>query len=143
MKLVIRTKRKTSRVFQNKAGWKTIAEREIYFRSSWEVRIAEYLQFLKEREEIKEWEHEPQTFWFEGIKRGVCSYKPDFKVIKKDGSHFWVEVKGYMDAKSRTKIKRFKKYFPNEELVVWDKKWFIKNLSRIPRHGCGLKLENT
>lgn len=89
------------------------------------------MQFLKETCQIKEWEHEPKTFWFEEIRRGVRSYLPDFKVTKNDGKHYWVEVKGYMDSKSKTKIKRFKKYYPEEELHVLDSVWFIKNLNVI------------
>jgi len=116
-----------SRVFQAQFGWRTIGERRIYFRSKWEWQYAVYLEFTKDREIIKEWEYESQTFWFEKIKRGVRSYKPDFKVIENDGSHYWVEVKGYMDTKSMTKIKRFKKFYPKEKLVVIDQKWFISN----------------
>lgn len=95
-------------------------------RSTWEVKFAQHLQQLKHLGHICEWEYEPQTFWFEGIKRGVCSYKPDFKVTMNDSTHHWIEVKGYMDRRSLTKIKRFKKYFPNEELIVIRKDWFIK-----------------
>ncbi len=51
----------------------------------------------------------------------------DSKVTYMEGFHYWVEVKGYMDSKSQTKIKRFQKYFPNETLFVIDKKWFKKN----------------
>jgi hypothetical protein len=107
--------------------WRTICGRRLYFRSNWEYRYALYLQYLKDQGKIKEWEHEPRTFWFEAIKRGVRSYLPDFKVTSLDDTHFWVEVKGYMDAKSNTKIKRFKKYYPDEKLVVMTGDWFKKN----------------
>lgn len=73
---------------------------------------------------IKGWEHEPKCFWFNEIKRGTRSYLPDFKVSLHDGSHYWVEVKGYFDSKSLTKIKRFRKYYPQEKLVVVSKEWF-------------------
>jgi hypothetical protein len=79
---------------------------------------------MKEHGIIKDWEYEPQTFWFYKIKRGVRSYKPDFKVIENNGFQYWAEVKGYMDSKSITKIKRFRKYYPKEPLVVIDHKWF-------------------
>lgn len=75
---------------------------------------------------IKTWEHEPQIFWFNEIKRGTRSYLPDFKVTLSDGSHYWVEVKGYFDSKSLTKIKRFHKYYPGEKLIVVSKEWFNK-----------------
>ena len=56
---------------------------------------------------------------------------PDFKVLKDEKTHFWVEVKGFMDSKSKTKIKRFRKYFPEEELVVVDSKWYRANAKRL------------
>lgn len=83
---------------------------------------------MKEKGLINDWEHEPKTFWFETIKRGVRSYLPDFKVHNPDGTHYWIEVKGYMDQRSRTKIKRFAKYYPDERLVVYDKEWLKKNI---------------
>lgn len=111
----------------SKAEWRTIGDKEKYFRSNMEANYARTLQFLKECGRIIEWEHEPETFYFEGIKRGTNNYKPDFKVIESKEYHYWVEVKGYYDAKSITKIKRFKKYFPNEKLILIDKRWFLRN----------------
>jgi hypothetical protein len=96
------------------------------------VNFAKYLEFLKGKNQIKEWLFEPQTFWFNAIKRGVRSYMPDFKVIRNDGSHYWVEVKGYMDAKSQTKIKRFHKYYPEEKLHVITAEWFKKQKNDFP-----------
>jgi len=77
-----------------------------YFRSSWEANMARYYNFVG----IK-WEFEPKTFIFDTIKRGSVSYTPDFYLPEEDR---WVEVKGWMDAKSKTKLKRFKKYYPEE-----------------------------
>jgi len=113
-----------SRVFLAHQEWHEIGGKRIFFRSRWEHEYAKHLERLKEVKAIKEWEHEPQTFWFEKIRRGTRSYLPDFKIIYWDESHSWVEVKGYMDNKSRTKIKRFRKYYPNERLVIVDGEWF-------------------
>lgn len=110
-----------------KSGWRTINGQEYYFRSTWEANYARYLDFLVTSDSIQWWEYEPETFWFEKIKRGTRSYLPDFKIYNADGSHHWVEVKGYMDAKSKTKIKRFHKYYPKEKLIVVDKTWFKEN----------------
>lgn len=114
-----------------KQEWKVIDGRRIFFRSRWEFRYALYLQLLKEKGEIKDWQHEPKTFWFEGIKRGTNNYKPDFLVIHKNDSEEWVEVKGYMDSKSATKIKRMAKYFPQIKLRVVDKSFFSKNAKNL------------
>jgi len=78
----------------------------VYFRSSTEANQARYFKFLK----IK-FQYEQKTFLFPGIRKGTVSYTPDFYLPSEDR---WVEVKGFMDPKSKTKLKRFKKYYPDE-----------------------------
>lgn len=126
-KLLKISRRTKARVFQNQAEWKVIGGKKNYYRSKWEWQYALYLQFIKEQGLILEWLHEPHTFWFDKIKRGVRSYKPDFKITEPDGTHYWAEVKGFMDSKSHTKLSRFKRYYPKEKMVVIDHKWFINN----------------
>lgn len=84
-----------------------------------------YLEWQRTMKVIKSWRHEPKTFWFLKIKRGVRSYKPDFGVKDATGKSYWVEVKGWMDSRSATKLKRMKKYYPKEDVRLVDKKWFI------------------
>lgn len=110
-----------------KQGWKTVGRRKCYFRSDWEYQFCLALDLLKCKGEIRDWEYEPKTFWFLEIKRGVRSYKPDFRVTRNDGSQYWIEVKGHMDDKSKTKLKRFKKYYPNEQLQLIQQDWFMRN----------------
>ena len=105
-----------------KKGMVRIGGKEMYARSGWEANIATYFEFLKQKGEIKEWEHEPYCFWFENIKRGVRSYLPDFKITKNDDTTYFVEVKGYLDARSAVKIKRMAKYYPAVRLELIDKK---------------------
>lgn len=95
----------------------------MYFRSAWEANYARYLNWLQSRGEIDGWEYEPETFWFEAIKRGVRSYRPDFRISEKGKSYF-VEVKGWMDPKSRTKLRRMKKYHPTVEVRLVDAKQY-------------------
>lgn len=121
-----------SKPCRSKQAWREIGKSKFYFRSEWEYKFAQYLELQKNNHIIKGWEHEPQTFWFEDIKRGVRSYLPDFKVTRPDGSHYWIEVKGFMDRRSATKIKRFKKYYPKEMLLVVDDKWFKLYGQKIP-----------
>ena len=87
-------------------GGKRADLNNIYFRSGWEANMARYYNFAG----IK-WVFEPKTFYFKDIKRGCVSYTPDFYLPDDDR---WVEVKGWMDDKSKTKLKRFAKYFPDE-----------------------------
>lgn len=104
-----------------------IGDRRCYFRSRWEAVYADYLEILRKGGAIKSWEYEPKTFWFEGIKRGTCSYKPDFRVVNSAGTHEWHEVKGWMDPRSLTKLKRMAKYYPGEKIIVRDKTFFSAN----------------
>lgn len=104
-----------------------------FVRSSWEANYARYLKWLVSKNQIKGFEYEPDTFWFEEIKRGVRSYLPDFKVTNNDGSIEYHEVKGYMDAKSKTKLSRMKKYYPQVKLILIDQKAYegIKKISKM------------
>lgn len=103
-----------------KQGWRTVGGQRCYFRSRWEANYARYLEWLRSIGEIKSWEHEPETFWFEGVKRGCVSYLPDFRVTQPDGIVEFHEVKGWMDARSKTKLRRMKKYHPDVTLVLID-----------------------
>lgn len=115
-----------------KAGWREIGGQRHYFRSRWEANYARYLELLKSRGEIDKWEHEPETFWFDGIVRGTVSYLPDFRVTRRPGGIEYHEVKGWMDDRSRVKIKRFRAYYPLLKLIVIDGAAY-KGISRI---GC-------
>lgn len=88
-----------------------------YFRSSWEANYARFLNFLLARGEIERWDYEPETFWFHSIKRGTRSYTPDFRIVER-GATYYVEVKGWMDQKSATKLDRMARYYPDVDLRV-------------------------
>lgn len=51
-------------------------------------------------------------------------YTPDFRVEELDGAVRYHEVKGWMDSKSRTQLKRMAKYYPNVAVVVIDKEQY-------------------
>lgn len=94
---------------------------DIYFRSKWEANYALVLDFLVKQGEIKSWEYEAQTFVFDQIEFGTKRYLPDFKIFNNDGSTEFHEIKGYFDKKSKTKLKRMAKYYPDVKLVLIDK----------------------
>jgi hypothetical protein len=112
--------------YKNKPGYRNISSDVTikYYRSSWEANYARYLAWLKRKKQIKDWGYEVKTFWFDDIKRGVRSYLPDFEVTENDGSVSYHEVKGYMDAKSKTKIKRMRIYYPDVKLIIIDEKQY-------------------
>lgn len=103
----------------------------IYFRSEAEVITAKALTAMGWR-----WEYEPQEFRFP-VERGTTHYRPDFKAYPGDGEEYrWVEVKGWFDARTKTRLRRFARYFPEEcrkLVIVTDWKaagaWVDENMS--------------
>lgn len=88
-----------------------------YFRSAWEANYARYLNWLQARGQIVGWEFEPVTFEFP-IRKGSRFYVPDFRVTEADGSVSFHEVKGWMDPRSATKLRRMAKYHPTVPVVL-------------------------
>lgn len=118
-------------IHRSTQGWREIYGVKHYFRSKMEANFGRWLAFQKKSGLIAYWEHEPETFWFMEIKRGVRSYLPDFRVTLNDGSIIYYEVKGWYDPKSITKIKRFRKYYPENTLKLIDKNWFKANSKKL------------
>lgn len=104
--------------------------RKFFMRSTWERNIARYFEYLQKNGEIKEWEYEPQRFFFEGVNFGNRTYLPDFRITDNSGYKYYVEVKGFMNSDSKTKLKRMKKYFPEIELQIIDQSRYAE-ISRI------------
>lgn len=77
----------------------------INVRSNWEANFIRVLNIYK-----IDYQFEPTVFSFP-IKRGTKGYTPDFFFSR---DQRWVEIKGYLDDKSKIKIKRFKRYYPDE-----------------------------
>lgn len=92
----------------------------LYVRSSWEANYARYLNWLVAQRQIASWEYEVDTFEFQKIKRGTRFYTPDFKIHNPDGSIEYHEIKGYMDKRSATKLRRMAKYYPAVKVVLID-----------------------
>lgn len=123
-----------------KGQWVRFGRKCFYARSSWEANYSRYLQFQKEQGLIRDWKHETKVFWFKGIKRGCLSYLPDFEVKLNDGTREWHEVKGWMDNKSKTKLRRMAKYYPKEKLVLIDEpryKAIIRTVKFMPLLAAG------
>lgn len=100
-------------------GWIEIGGKRHYMMSMWERNVCRYLQWLVDRGDIVSWEYESQVFLFEQIVSGNRSYRPDFKVTENDGTWWWLEVKGWMDPASKTKLNRMRRYFPSERVEVF------------------------
>lgn len=115
---------------RGKQGTYNINGKNVFFRSLWEANYALYLDFLINSKLISKWEFEVDTFWFEKIKRGVRSYKPDFKVYDNLGNITYHEVKGWMDDKSKTKLNRMRIYHPNIQIKLIEKKQYNEILKQ-------------
>lgn len=102
-----------------KPGDILIDGRKIYMRSTWERNYARYLTWLKKKGDVVSWLYEPKDRIFQfPVKQGITHYLPDFVVIWKGGKETVDEIKGYMDAKSKTKKNRMKKYFPEVDYRI-------------------------
>lgn len=113
--------REPERTFTRAAGRRRVDLDNRYFRSSWEANYARYLNFLIAHKDIFKWEYEPDTFYFEKIKRGSRSYTPDFKIWRTEGAEpHYEEIKGWFDPRSKTKMKRMAKYYPDVKVVLID-----------------------
>jgi len=101
-------------------GWFRVNGRRMFFKSKWKANYALYLAFLKKQRQIKNWQYEPDVFIFHKIQFGTRSYRPDFKVTNSFGDIEYHEVKGWMDAQSKTKLRRMAKYYPKIKIVLID-----------------------
>jgi hypothetical protein len=116
------------------SGYYENSKGSMHFRSKWEANYALYLDYLVSRKLIRAWEFEVDKFVFEAIKFGTRSYLPDFKIHNNDGTIEYHEVKGYMDSKSKTKLRRMAKYFPEVKLVLVDSVFYrdlVKKLGKV------------
>jgi endogenous inhibitor of DNA gyrase (YacG/DUF329 family) len=117
-----------------KRGWYDINGISMFFRSKWEVNYALYLDWLIKEKQILKWEYEADVFMFDKIKLGTRSYRPDFKIYNNNGKIEYHEIKGWMDKKSATKIKRMRIYYPEVKLIVVESagyKDLVKKVGRI------------
>jgi hypothetical protein len=78
-----------------------------YVRSTWEANVARIFKFYNVK-----YEYEFKRFFFENF-----SYLPDFYI---PNLNLFIEIKGYMDDKSRQMINEFKSVYSNENLLVVD-----------------------
>ena len=87
------------------------------FRSMMEHNTARYFEAIREGRIstggmfIENWIYEPCRFWFPNP-RGIRFYCPDFLILYHGRPFEFVEVKGYMDKKSKTTLRRFEKHYP-------------------------------
>lgn len=80
-----------------------------FFRSTWERNV--YRAFLAMG--FTEVRYEPITYKFEKPYLRALDYKVDFTFVDGKGRLRLCEIKGHFDARSRTRLKGFAKYYPH------------------------------
>ena len=93
-----------------------IRDGSISFRSAWEANYARYLEHRG-----KVWFYEPARFDFP-VRHGPASfYIPDFRVVNiSSGPDEYHEIKGYMNATSKAKLRRMRIHYPGVKVVLID-----------------------
>lgn len=94
------------------------------FRSGWESNYAYYLDWLKEKGEIKDWEYEPERYYFIDLKVNPPKaygngYLPDFKITNNDGTWYLAEIKGR--EQGMMKLKRMRRFYPHIRIELVDR----------------------
>lgn len=96
----------------------TIGGKTCNFRSKLEYRYAQYLQFLKDAGQIKDWNFEQTKFIFPDETRGAKEYLVDFDILNLDGTFEYHETKGFLTGKDITKFSRVAKYRPEAKIIL-------------------------
>lgn len=104
------------RKFGNKPETCEIGGKTCNFRSQSEKKVAKYLQLLVDSDFYQDWAFEQTMFRFDNPI--LQNYVMDFDVLRKDGTFFYVEVKGLMDKYSRDRITVLLTERPEVELWV-------------------------
>ena len=91
----------------NRVLTRTIAGRDIRFRSKAEYNWALYCQWRKEQNMIIQWEYEPFRIQFKDAERNPRSYLPDFFITENGGGSHIEEVKGWLDGPTRSKCRKW------------------------------------
>ena len=100
----------------SKRCWYTCPDgKTVSMRSQWEVWYAEHLKLNN-----IDFKYEPKTF----ILSNGRAYTPDFLIVE---NNEWIEVKGWFRLEHMEKLDAFQKEYPNEKLILADKK-YLQNL---------------
>lgn len=109
-KMGFETDRRLRREYKNQPVDACIDDRVFHFRSIFEYNWAQYLEFLKDSGEIKDWDYESKdcVFQFTDIQ-----YTIDFVTYQNDGSKEYYEVKGDFSQKDVRRFRLLIKYYPD------------------------------
>ena len=102
---------------QRKKGWAKAVPRKKYpYKGEVFASKAERTFAISLTNQRVLWLYEPEKIeWFPAPPK-IRTYTPDFKVMRKDGSYFFVEYKGYLRPGDKTKMRAVKKQHPEIDL---------------------------
>lgn len=98
---------------RGKAGTRKDISKTIYFYSRWEANIARLFNYLSIR-----WIYQPKTFDLSSQNYTPDFYLPDFDV--------YIEVKNFLWKYSKIRDRKFRKLYPNINLILLLKKDYLK-----------------
>lgn len=103
------------------------ARREPGHMNTTETAYAQHLETLRIAGEIQRWDFEPEKLRL----AGRTFYEPDFRVVARDGSIEFHEVKGHWEDDARVKIKVAAAQHPYRFLAVHrkDGRWIYGNIA--------------
>lgn len=95
-----------------------VGDKEYDFKSKAEIKLAKYLQLLKEMGHIKDWLYENTKFCFPSEQDPVKTWLVDFDVLENDGSFHYIEYKGYVEPDTKRKLFLLNQYRPEVKIVM-------------------------
>ena len=118
-RMMVRSVMGGARVVQirmNQPCTETVGGKTCHFRSKMEYRYARYLELLKTSGHIVDWNYERTKFVFPTEMTGAKQFLIDFDVLTIQGEIVHHEVKGYLDSRDITKLRRVAKHYPNARI---------------------------
>jgi hypothetical protein len=110
---VIGGKPTSPKAARGKAGIRKDISKTIYFYSRWEANLARLFNYLN-----IEWIHQPRTFDLNSQNYTPDFYLPDYNV--------YIEVKNFLWKYSKIRDKKFRKLYPDIDLILLLKKDYLK-----------------
>jgi len=101
------------RAARGKAGIRKDVSKTIYFYSRWEANMARLFNYLG-----IEWIHQPKTF-----NLGSQHYTPDFYLPEYG---IYIEVKNFLWKYSKIRDRKFRKFYPNIDLILLLKENYLE-----------------
>jgi len=132
--------KKGRKIFGGTTKW--YQYKQIKVQGTYELRACFILDAMKFNSYIKDWSYANDRFQYIDVTGKQRLYLPDFKIIKEDGSHFYVETKGYSTPTDEVKWKavldqgHILQIWRNANLKKYEKEFNIKRYGSIRKLGC-------